>query len=169
MKDVKYSGVLDQELLATLPGVPDAARLELGPVACIECAQEIPCNPCRDACPRGAITVEPGLTALPQLDSEKCNGCGLCIARCPGLSIFNVHKNYTETTSLVSFPYEYLPQPKVGDEVRCAGRDGLFLTMGTVHKVLSPAAYDHTTVVTVEVPKEFCMTVRTIQRGGFDK
>ena len=62
-----------------------------------------------------------------------------------------------------------MPQPKVGDEVRCAGRDGLFLTMGTVHKVLSPAAYDHTTVVTVEVPKEFCMTVRTIQRGGFDK
>lgn len=154
MKDVKYSGVLDQELLATLPGVPDAARLELGAL---------------NAGHRGAITVEPGLTALPHLDSEKCNGCGLCIARCPGLSIFNVHKNYTETTSLVSFPYEYLPQPKVGDEVRCAGRDGLFLTMGTVHKVLSPAAYDHTTVVTVEVPKEFCMTVRTIQRGGFDK
>ena len=49
MKDVKYSGVLDQELLATLPGVPDAARLELGPVACIECAQEIPCKPCKEA------------------------------------------------------------------------------------------------------------------------
>ena len=39
------------------PGIPSEERMKLGPVACIECLQQIPCNPCEEACPRGAITV----------------------------------------------------------------------------------------------------------------
>lgn len=165
MSEPVCAGLLTPELLSTLPGVPGTDRLEQGPVAVIECAQEIPCNPCCRACPQGAITVAPGITALPRLHGEKCTGCGLCIPKCPGLAIFTVHKNYSETTSLVSFPYEYLPLPAVGDTVPCAGRDGRYLTDGVVKRVLTPASYDHTAVVTVEVPKEHCMTVRTIQRS----
>lgn len=169
MSKAVCAGLLTPELLESLPGVPDPRRLEEGPVAVVECAQEIPCNPCSRACPQGAITLTPGITALPVLHGEKCTGCGLCIPRCPGLAIFTVHKNYTDRTSLVSFPYEYLPLPAVGDVVPCAGRDGALLTDGTVKRVLSPAAYDHTAVVTVEVPKEHCMAVRTIRRGGGDQ
>ena len=96
------------------PGIPTPERLERGPVACIECVQCIPCNPCETACPQKAITVGAEITALPKLDADKCNGCGICITRCPGLAIFNLHKNYSETTSLVSFPYEYVPLPEPG-------------------------------------------------------
>ena len=115
MNDAICAGLLTPELLNALPGVPDPQRMEEGPVAVIECAQEIPCNPCCRACPQGAITVAPVITALPSLRGEVCTGCGLCIPKCPGLAIFVVHKNYTESTSLVSFPYEYLPLPAVGD------------------------------------------------------
>ncbi|MCK5202046.1 MAG: FAD-dependent oxidoreductase, partial [Spirochaetales bacterium] len=38
------------------PGFPSGDRIRKGAVACIECAQEIPCNPCVDSCPSGAIT-----------------------------------------------------------------------------------------------------------------
>ena len=106
-----------------IPGIPTPERLERGPVACIECVQCIPCNPCETACPQKAITVGSEITALPRLDEDRCNGCGICITRCPGLAIFNLHKNYSETTSLVSFPYEYVPLPEPGAAVRCTSRD----------------------------------------------
>ena len=104
--------------------------------------------------------------ALPKLDADKCNGCGICITRCPGLAIFNLHKNYSETTSLVSFPYEYVPLPEPGAPVRCTSRDGAFVTQGTVHSVRNVPAFDHTAVVTVEIPKEYLMDVRGIDRKG---
>ena len=148
------------------PGIPTPERLERGPVACIECVPCIPCNPCETACPQKAITVGSEITALPKLDADKCNGCGICITRCPGLAIFNLHKNYSETTSLVSFPYEYVPLPELGASVRCTSRDGAFVTQGTVHSVRNVPAFDHTAVVTVEIPKEYLMDVRGIDRKG---
>ncbi|QJW44353.1 hypothetical protein HA075_22045 [bacterium BFN5] len=48
-----------------------------GPTAIFECLQPIPCNPCADACPRGAITVKE-INDCPTLDKERCNGCGIC-------------------------------------------------------------------------------------------
>ena len=36
--------------------VPPPERLERGPVIIIECVENIPCNPCVDACPKGVIT-----------------------------------------------------------------------------------------------------------------
>ena len=147
-----------------IPGMPSEARLEGRAVACIECRQEIPCNPCESACPHGAITVGTPITHLPVLDEEKCIGCGLCIARCPGLAIFCLHKHYSETTSLVSFPYEYLPLPQKGQIVRCVDRLGRFVTEGTVHSVKTAAAFDHTAIVTVEIPKQYLMDVRSMER-----
>ena len=55
----------------------------------IECTQNIPCNPCQDACPVGCIKVGSNITSLPVLDGEKkCIGCGMCVASCPGQAIF---------------------------------------------------------------------------------
>lgn len=147
-----------------IPGMPSEARLEGRAVACIECRQEIPCNPCESACPHGAITVGTPITHLPVLDEEKCIGCGLCIARCPGLAIFCLHKHYSETTSLVSFPYEYLPLPQKGQIVRCVDRLGRFVTEGAVHSVKTAAAFDHTAIMTVEIPKQHLMNVRSMER-----
>ena len=54
---VIYQGFPSKDELAKIPGVPSENRIKKGPVACIECVQEIPCNPCEEACPYGAISV----------------------------------------------------------------------------------------------------------------
>lgn len=163
-KGVKYSGIPSWEELQASPGLPSQERLEKGPVAYIECVQEIPCNPCEKACPFGAITVGESITNLPQLEEDKCTGCGICIASCPGLAIFRVHLNYSESTSLVEFPYEYLPLPEEGEKVACGNRGGEFVSLGKVIKVKNSKANDGTAVVTVEIPKAHCLEVRTICR-----
>ena len=57
MEGVAYTGVPSPEELKNCPGVPSKARMQRGRVACIECVQEIPCNPCEGICKFGAITV----------------------------------------------------------------------------------------------------------------
>jgi len=163
---VKYTGVPTMEELKATPGLVSEARFESGPVAVIECVQEIPCNPCEKACPFGAIVVGQPITNLPVINEDKCTGCGACVSKCPGLAIFLVHKNYTENTALVEFPYEYFPEPVEGTTVPCGGRDGQYLTDGVVVKARKSKATDGTTLVAVEVPKEFYMSVRTICRKG---
>ena len=168
MSGVQYTGIVSAEELRACPGVPGDERFEKGPVAVIECVQEIPCNPCEYACPSGAITVGLPITRLPVLDGTKCGGCGVCIASCPGLAIFLVHKNFTDTTSLVEFPFEYLPLPEEGAIVPCGGRDGQFIADGKVVKVKKARRNDGTALILVEVPKEFFMDIRTIcgKRAG---
>lgn len=161
---VKLTGIPSRDELEQSLGVPRIERMEKGPVAFIECVQNIPCNPCEKACPFGAITVGEPITNLPKLDEEKCTGCGVCLASCPGLAIFRVHLNYSDTTSLVEFPYEYYPLPEVGDIVPAGGRDGEYLADGKVNKVRNPKNNDHTPVITLEIPKEYCLKVRTICR-----
>lgn len=161
---VKYTGIPSEEELLASPGVPSSERLSQGPVAFIECVQEIPCNPCEEACPFGAIFVGEPITNLPVLKGEACTGCGACIAKCPGLAIFKVHLHYTEATSLVEFPYEYSPLPRKGDTVPCADRKGDYVADGRVVSVKNAKAQDGTAVVAVEVPRAFCLEVRSLCR-----
>ena len=161
---VNYTGIPSEEELLASPGRPSLERLEQGPVAFIECVQDIPCNPCEEACPFGAIIVGEPITNLPVLYGDKCTGCGACIAKCPGLAIFKVHLHYTANTSLVEFPYEYCPLPGKGEIVPCGDRKGDFVTDGRVVSVKNAKAHDGTAVVGVEVPKACCLEVRTICR-----
>ena len=147
--------------------VPTDARYAKGPVAVIECVQEIPCNPCETACPVHAIQVGDPIVNLPALTEEKCTGCGLCAAKCPGMAIFIVDKSYSDTTATVGFPYEYAPLPEVDAAVRATDRAGKYVCDGKVLRVMNPAAFDHTPIVTVEIPKEFADEVRGIERGAW--
>jgi Fe-S-cluster-containing hydrogenase component 2 len=164
MTGVKYTGFPSWKELEFSPGLVRNVRFDKGPVAVIECVQEIPCNPCEKACPQGAITVGRPITNLPSLDEEKCIGCSNCLASCPGLAIFWVHKDFTDTTSLVEFPYEYLPLPEEGSTVPCGGRDGEYIAHGRILKVKQTKQNDGTTLVLAEVPKEYFMDIRTICR-----
>ncbi|MDI3481946.1 MAG: hypothetical protein PWQ97_1601 [Tepidanaerobacteraceae bacterium] len=157
-----YQGFPSEQELAKAPGVPSDERIKRGPVAFIECVQEIPCNPCEEACPYGVITVGKPITNLPKLDEEKCVGCGTCIAACPGLAIFML--NGSKQKAEISFPYEYYPLPEKGDVVDCVDREGKTVTEGKVLRVVKSPKYDATAVVTVEVPMEYIKIVRSIKR-----
>ena len=161
------TGILSAEDLRKAPGVPSEERMKKGPVAVIECVQDIPCNPCVVVCPFGAIKVDT-LISLPELDEEKCIGCGSCIAYCPGLAIFLVDYNHSETHALISFAYEFLPLPKAGDIVDATDRSGRMVAKGKVIRVLEKKDFDHTAVISIAVPKEYVHDVRgiAIPKGG---
>lgn len=159
------TGYLEMEELKRLQKLPAPERYEKGPVAVVECVQAIPCNPCQAACKFGAITVGEPITNLPQVQHDKCIGCGICAAMCPGLAIFIVNKAFGPKTATVGFPYEYSPVPKAGDTVRAVDRKGEFRCEATVVRVQNPAGFDHTPIVTIEIPRELADEVRSIERG----
>ncbi len=161
---VIYQGFPSEDELYQIPGMPSNECIKKGPVVCIECAQEIPCNPCEEACPYGAISVGKPITNLPKLDEDKCIGCGTCIAACPGLAIFVI--NGAKESAEVSFPFEYYPLPNKGDEVDCVDRAGNTVVKGKIIRITKPPKYDATAVITVEVPTEYIKTVRSIKRLG---
>ncbi|UCC75554.1 MAG: FAD-dependent oxidoreductase [Anaerolineales bacterium] len=159
---LERDGFLPAEGLAGLPGVPSQARLEHGPVAVIECAQEIPCNPCEEVCHNAAIQVGESIINLPVLIEDRCDGCGLCIAGCPGQAIFVVNMTYSDEEAAVQLPYEFLPLPEKDEIVDGLDREGEKVCTARVVKVLNPKKFDRTAVITIAVPKECAMTVRNI-------
>ena len=162
-KAIKDSSVLSMSELQASPGYPSEKRFIAGPVAVIECIQEIPCNPCESACRFNAILVGKPITNLPRLVEEKCRGCGECIPACPGLAIFLVNENYSPTEAAVSIPYEYLPLPETGSIVYAMDRCGEDVCSARVIKVSNPRKNNGTAVVTIAVPRKLSNKVRSFR------
>lgn len=146
--------------------VPDAKRLAQGPCVVIECVENIPCNPCAAACPRQAITVEPALTDLPKVDFSKCNGCTVCVARCPGLAILVVDHNHSARHAALTLPWEMLPRPEPGERVTALDRAGRRVGDATVLKVRDARSLDRCALVTLAVAKKDWNRVRSFRRKG---
>ena len=163
LRRYQRTGVLAEQELLKGRQVPDAKRLRQGPAVVIECVEEIPCNPCAGACPRGAVTVAPSLVSLPKVDYAKCNGCTLCVARCPGLAIFVVDHNHSKTEAAVTLPWELLPRPVKGGRVTALDRAGEPVCRAKVVRVLDTKALDRCAVVTLAVPKRFWNRVRSMR------
>jgi len=158
----RTNGILRREELAGR--LPSEGRLKAGPIAVIECVENIPCNPCVDACPRGAITIDGDINGTPHVDDEKCNGCTVCLSACPGLAIFVVDASGESGRGSVSLPYEYRPLPERGDRVDAVDREGEVVCEAEVTRVLDSKALDRTPIITIEFPREHVMTVRHFRR-----
>ncbi|WP_048151814.1 4Fe-4S binding protein [Palaeococcus ferrophilus] len=140
---------------------PSEERLKAKPVAVPECPQEIPCAPCREVCPTGAISM-PTPNDLPIVDYEKCVGCSLCVQICPGLAFFMMH--YVGDKARVTMPHELLPVPERGEEVVLLNRVGEPVGRGKVTLVIPrEKSMGDTPVVTVEVPIELAWEVRAVR------
>jgi len=144
---------------------PSRERLEKGPVVVVECFQEIPCNPCETACKQEAIRV-PNMNDIPWVDHELCNGCSLCISKCPGLAVFVIDETYSPNEALVKIPYELLPLPREGDIVTALDREGEVVGEARVLKVQNGKQQDRTAVISLAVAKDLSMKVRNIRIRG---
>ena len=157
------TGFLTDEELKNSPGIPSAARRRKGPVASIECMEDIPCNPCESSCNVDAIIVGEDITNLPRLDGEKCVACQTCVYICPGQAIVMVDDSLPDGRATVMMPYEFRPLPEKGEIVSALNRAGQTLGDATVVKVRQTKRMDQTPTVTIEVPKEWSMQARAIR------
>ena len=141
---------------------PAQDRLEKGPVAVIECFQRIPCNPCFAACKRKAIKEFDDINDLPVIYHDICNGCGMCIAKCPGLAIMVVDAQHNADEALIKIPYEFIPLPEKDQSVRGLDREGKYVCDVIVRDVLNSKALDKTPIISFTVPKKYMKIVRNI-------
>lgn len=154
-------GYLAEEELAGYSGVCSGEKRKNGVFPIIECTQNIPCNPCRDACKQGCIKVSGKITNLPVVDeSVSCTGCGMCVVSCPGQAIFLVDESYAPGYAAVSIPYEFYPLPEVGARGSALDRSGAVVGEAEVIGVKITRAMDETAVLTMKVPLDCSMKAR---------
>jgi len=153
---LKKGYVADDEI-ERFPGVTH--KVGIHPV--IECTQNIPCNPCQDACSKHCIKIGSEITALPAVEADStCINCGMCVASCPGQAIFLVDEDTKDGRATVTLPYEFLPIPKVGDAGIALGRSGQKVCDAVVTNIRTSKAFDGTSLLTISVPKEYAMKAR---------
>lgn len=156
MNLLKKGYVADDEI-ERYPGVTH--KVGIHPV--MECTQNIPCNPCQDACPKKCISIGDNITSLPIVVPEsECINCGMCVASCSGQAIFLVDEDCGDGTATVTLPYEFLPLPKEGAKGIALGRNGKKVCDAEVVNVRSAKAFDKTNLLTMRVPKEYAMKAR---------
>lgn len=153
---LKHGFVADDEI-ERYPGVTHKAGVH--PV--MECTQNIPCNPCQDACPKGCISIGAKITSLPVVvENSQCVNCGMCVASCSGQAIFLVDETYEDGYASVTLPYEFLPLPEVGTKGAGLGRNGQKVCDAEVVQVRNVKAFDKTNLLTIKVPAEYAMKAR---------
>ena len=156
------SGVLTEKCKGAILPPKDLWEKKKGGLVVIECPQRIPCNPCHTGCPTGAVTEFADINDQPSIDYSKCTGCGLCIAKCPGLACFVVDLTFAADRALIKLPYEMMPIPKKGDIVSCLNRVGETITDGVVENITEPWK-DSTKVIHVSIDKKYIDDVRAVR------
>lgn len=139
-----------------------ATSKDNGPEILIECPEEIPCDPCEEVCPQGAIEVGSPITNLPRLRERRCTGCGLCIAACPAQAIFLIDRSFSEDYARLDLPYEELPRPRKHQTVCLLDRGGRKIAKGQVIRTRLTKGFNKTAVVSVAVPQKIADSIRYI-------
>jgi ferredoxin len=133
----------------------------------IRCTQEIPCNPCTEACPKHAIRITDGtLTGLPSFEGDLCLGCSQCVLACPGLAIVLVDERYDaqHNRALLTLPVELAHDTiRVEDEVTTVGLEGETIGTGTVIAFRNAVSQDRRRLMLLEIPFEDRLRVAGIK------
>ena len=156
------------DILKSKPGA--AAPLDLRDLGdpvfpLIRCVQEIPCNPCIEACPHGLIKMEGSIMALPRFEGA-CQGCGECVLACPGLAIQLLFNDYDPSgeKALLMLPFEFnndvIP---FGREVTTTDMEGNVVGKGIVRAVRERSDQDRRKLLLVEVPAKDKLEVAAFQ------
>lgn len=125
------------------------------------CREEIPCDPCTQSCKVDAI-YKKALTTPPRINSEKCIGCKQCIAQCPGQALYYVVEK--EDVASISFAYEFVPLPEIGESVILFSEEGNILGNGIVEKADSAKSHNKTCILTVSGEKASIINTRGIKK-----
>lgn len=142
---------------------PSLERIKKGPVVVAECYQNIPCNPCQTSCKFNAIKIGEDINNRPQIDYDKCRGCGLCISKCPGLALMVIDGSIETNKIYMKIPYEFLPLPKVGNRVKGLNREGIYVTDVEIIDVSNYKYYDKTPIITISFDKKYLYDIRNIK------
>ena len=156
------SGVLTETCKGAVLPPKELWEQKKGGLVVIECPQRIPCNPCHTSCPTGAVVAFKDINDQPEIDYEKCTGCGMCVAKCPGLACFVIDLTFSEDKALLKLPYELTPMPEKKDKVKCLNRVGEVVTEGIVENITEPFK-DSTKVLHVSIDKAFIDQVRSVR------
>jgi Fe-S-cluster-containing hydrogenase component 2 len=97
---------------------------------------------------------------------DNCNGCTLCVSKCPGLAIMVVDYTYSADKALLKIPYEFTPLPQKGDVVMGLDRAGQPVAQVEVVQVMNSKAMDRTPIISIAVDKAHVKTIRNIKLGG---
>jgi len=132
----------------------------------IRCVEEIPCNPCVDACKKEMIMLDgDSIMELPVFEGE-CVGCGRCVGICPGLAISVVddRKSENEGHVKVILPWE-MPEGflEEGSLVETVDFDGGHVGKGTVLAIKESPYRNKRKLVHLEVPREQALAVAGIR------
>ncbi|MGC8556122.1 MAG: 4Fe-4S binding protein [Conexivisphaera sp.] len=164
------AGIITLDVLKEAGRIPPPEVLERVAVPIIDCLEDIPCTPCRDVCPTGAITMKTMINR-PEINWDACTGCTLCAQACPGLAINIVNYNFGrkslkrpgyEEYSLVMVPYELTPLPKKGELVEVFDRAGRPLGSAEVFSVTKSPKFG-TVMVSVLVPQSIALNVKHVE------
>jgi ferredoxin len=165
------AGIVTLEDLRREGRLPPPEVLERGvALPIIDCLEDIPCTPCRDVCPTGAITMKTMINR-PEINWDACTGCTLCAQACPGLAINIVNYHFGrrslrrpgyEEYALVMLPYELTPIPKRGEVVMVFDRAGRQLGEAEVFSVMKSPKFG-TVMVGVLVPQSIAFEVKGVE------